>query len=709
MATTVSLTGNITDMAGIPFSAINTQAVRGYAQSTERIVTDLDTNQTRLGRLPLVVAKNGDFTLPGVPATGDDRWMPEIAGWRLVFEWNDQSGGPGKYTTPWFELASTSTFAEVIFINPTAIDPQFLLDLDAALASATAAEVAAEAAQAAAEVALGDAEVARDETQTLRDGIVGDLGSTDSQVATLAVPGSGSLLDGVLGAGYVGVGEINVDVSRYASLQAAHDDAPTGSVLHIPPGDRVDDLLTVTKRITLSGPGGSDDGTSGGMARFISTSATADLITTAADGVIVEGVKLINTAGTVTAGAGIKVLAGDGAKVRNVSITGFWIGLDIADGVAWLLEDFVIRNFGKYGLRVKNTLADGGDQMISNGLFSASTGTRQPDAAVRYESGGGLKVDNMKIIGAAAGPNQIDVGFDMAWTLGPSGVLLMSIVSIERVAQDAVRLDAGDVGFGFATFDTMEIGLLDNTTGSAFKLTKNGTAGLSHVIVDDIVVQQTGGQSSGYLIDATGVGYLSVGHIIGQPTMAGRVKATNCPNLIDNSAPSRRAKMVTGRYYSPVGGTPSTAATAINTAVALPYMVPAACLLDRIAVEVTTAAASGTCRLGIYADDNGTPGALLLDAGTVDTSTTGAKEITISKRLDSGLVWLVATNQGAAATLRAVSGVQAPEGIGAISVADFATPFTGYYRNGVGGALPTTFGTPGGITAAAARVSVRAA
>ncbi len=63
----------------------------------------------------------------------------------------------------------------------------------------------------------------------------------------------------------------------------------------------------------------------------------------------------------------------------------------------------------------------------------------------------------------------------------------------------------------------------------------------------------------------------------------------------------------------------------------------------RIGVEVTTAVSS-TIRLGIYGLDatTGGPGALILDAGTVDASTTGNKEITISQALDAGPVWIAA-------------------------------------------------------------------
>ena len=46
-------------------------------------------------------------------------------------------------------------------------------------------------------------------------------------------------------------------------------------------------------------------------------------------------------------------------------------------------------------------------------------------------------------------------------------------------------------------------------------------------------------------------------------------------------------------------------------------------------------------RLGIYSDDDYYPGSLALDAGEVDLSTSGAKEIVINQALSPGLYWLV--------------------------------------------------------------------
>lgn len=76
--------------------------------------------------------------------------------------------------------------------------------------------------------------------------------------------------------------------------------------------------------------------------------------------------------------------------------------------------------------------------------------------------------------------------------------------------------------------------------------------------------------------------------------------------------------------------------------------------VDRFTVEVTTAGTAGSVhRLIAYADDGtGTrPGSLLLDAGTVDTTTTGLKTLTVAVTLPLGRVWLAAVCQGAPSTV----------------------------------------------------------
>lgn len=103
-------------------------------------------------------------------------------------------------------------------------------------------------------------------------------------------------------------------------------------------------------------------------------------------------------------------------------------------------------------------------------------------------------------------------------------------------------------------------------------------------------------------------------------------------------------RRVSGRYYdgalySNAGGTTPMSGTLYYQ----PFVVPEAITVDRICIEVTAATASTNAYLGIYSDD-GTikPGALLLNAGSVDTGTTGVKELTISQALPVGWYWLVA-------------------------------------------------------------------
>lgn len=110
--------------------------------------------------------------------------------------------------------------------------------------------------------------------------------------------------------------------------------------------------------------------------------------------------------------------------------------------------------------------------------------------------------------------------------------------------------------------------------------------------------------------------------------------------------------VTTGRYYSSfLRAYSSSVGRSIiqNRLYAMPFPVLRPITVDRIAIEVSTAGAGGAAiRLGIYNNGtNLTPGTLLLDAGTVDATSTGLKAITISQALTKGIYWLVLlTNDG---------------------------------------------------------------
>lgn len=102
-------------------------------------------------------------------------------------------------------------------------------------------------------------------------------------------------------------------------------------------------------------------------------------------------------------------------------------------------------------------------------------------------------------------------------------------------------------------------------------------------------------------------------------------------------------KAVTARYYAPSncikGNSDTTLALSANRLYFLPIIISATQTFTRISINVTTLSA-GNARLGIFNDTSGAPSTLVLDAGTVSTTTTGLKEVTISQSVSAGVYWL---------------------------------------------------------------------
>lgn len=126
--------------------------------------------------------------------------------------------------------------------------------------------------------------------------------------------------------------------------------------------------------------------------------------------------------------------------------------------------------------------------------------------------------------------------------------------------------------------------------------------------------------------------------------------------------------------------------------------------VDRIGVYCDTAASGGATRLGIYASDaNNRPGALVLDAGTVDTSTTGEKTITISQALTAGIYWLTAVEQGnTSVRVRSSNVFLTLPVLAGVSITQLTTPGTSFMEATVAGG--TTHATVTGALASTATV-----
>jgi hypothetical protein len=172
--------------------------------------------------------------------------------------------------------------------------------------------------------------------------------------------------------------------------------------------------------------------------------------------------------------------------------------------------------------------------------------------------------------------------------------------------------------------------------------------------------------------------------------------------------------LVTGSWYTPIGGSLSGSALAESVEYAFPFVAGASTTITRIAIAVLNAgSAHSVVRLGVRRDSEGLPGTLLVDAGTVDTTSVGSKSTTISAPVVGGnRYWLTATTQGAAtnpAVLQISSGANS-------TTIGWGDPYNSLTKSGVGyaastpvtGFLPTNV-TGGWIaTTSVARISVSA-
>ncbi|MFM0503985.1 glycosyl hydrolase family 28-related protein [Paraburkholderia caffeinilytica] len=151
-----------------------------------------------------------------------------------------------------------------------------------------------------------------------------------------------------------------------------------------------------------------------------------------------------------------------------------------------------------------------------------------------------------------------------------------------------------------------------------------------------------------------------------------------------------------GRFYVSGGqGSPSTSGSLGNGNFRVsPFFVHQASTFTAIGANVTVAGSSGAViRLGIYADLNGYPNNLIIDAGTIDGTSATAQQITFGSpvTLAPGLYWIGGAIQGAPTTQPTVTvngnGLQT---VGATSLSAAMSATAGFSQTATG-ALPATF------------------
>lgn len=316
------------------------------------------------------------------------------------------------------------------------------------------------------------------------------------------------------------------------NIQAAHDALPaTGGALWLQAGTYALGTvgLNFTKRVRLAGAGPADAlwATFGTLLTY--TSPTGVAITVGAGGSELADLAVQYTGGTTpTAGAGIKVTSGNGLRLVDVAVRGFYDNLDVDNAAEWYGHRCFSYDPVRYGWRVRNTgLPDGGDMGIIDCQIIAGPTNAAPTAAISWESGGGLRLIGCKVNNRTGGK----FGTGLSTSMGsPTGVLVVDGCSIENVTGNGINI----VTTGSATFNNLvvantEIGLYANTTGAAVVINAAAAGNIANVLIDNLVVAQSGA-SSRYAVELTNVSYSKVGKIqcSSASGFVGRASLTSC-------------------------------------------------------------------------------------------------------------------------------------------------------------------------------------
>lgn len=135
---------------------------------------------------------------------------------------------------------------------------------------------------------------------------------------------------------------------------------------------------------------------------------------------------------------------------------------------------------------------------------------------------------------------------------------------------------------------------------------------------------------------------------------------------------------------------------------ATPFVVPRGGTLDRIGVEITTAVAAQTFRVGIYSATSATniyPNARVLDSGALSAAATGLVSATISQALTGGtLYWAIVASSHNNIAMRLISQNDHLQTLG-VGTAALGTFHTRLHVAQAYGALPANY--PAGATLAA--------
>lgn len=251
-------------------------------------------------------------------------------------------------------------------------------------------------------------------------------------------------------------------------LRAGNYSVPTGG-------------LTCSNPVAIHGVGA---GTyeSGGT-RLVCSSSTATLLTLASPGSVVSGVAFVNSSGTrPTAGAGLLCTDFDWGRVERCLFIGFWNNAQVDVGYFYSFAKCAFLRPVNYGLYMRNTASgqfDHGDQVVEGCNFSKYGDTTYGGTAVRWESGGGLRIIGSKVnAGTQPGYTSTDFweyGFRTVMQSGATSVHTITGCSVEGFKVDGVKIE-GASGSSFGKISIVGNELLSSgSTGSGYAFHLDGS------------------------------------------------------------------------------------------------------------------------------------------------------------------------------------------------------------------------------------------
>src|SRR5574343_46521 len=318
-----------------------------------------------------------------------------------------------------------------------------------------------------------------------------------------------------------------------AAIQDALDAVPVGGgivpfparIYLVPSGG-----LTCDAPVTISGAGFGDY--EDGGTRLRCTSSTATLLTLSSPGSTVQVVCFENTSGTrPTAGAGLLCTDFDWGRVDRCGFIGFWNGLQVDAGYFYTVRDSTFlapRNYGAYLRNTASGQTDHGDWAVIGCNFSKYGDSTTGGTAIRWESGGGIRLVGNKI-NSGTQPGYPSTGYwqrgiDIALTSGSTSVCVVVGNSVEGMSTgDGIRVAGAAGTFHSITITGNEILQLDGTgtyacirlDGSAMtslsraSITANSCTGGVPVVLNSVsdvaVVGNVGLADGGYWLNLTKV------------------------------------------------------------------------------------------------------------------------------------------------------------------------------------------------------------